>query len=107
MDTKHIQRMFAGTMYIMVILAVLFSMTTVVYAAPKSPFLGQWQAIDVDGGDIRLSIGGKPSGPFKITWTESYFGFCGGEAGLARGTGWLDEGAPYVLEAGLPLACFT
>jgi hypothetical protein len=71
------------------------------------PFIGQWQAIDVDGGDIRLSIGGKPSGPFRITWTESYFGFCGGKAGIARGIGWLNPEVPYLLEANLHLTCFT
>jgi len=75
--------------------------------AAASPFAGHWQAVDIDGGDIRLTIGGPPKGPFRITWTESYFGVCGGEAGIARGTGWLSEGNPYVLEAELHLTCFT
>ena len=55
-------------------------------AASTSPFVGAWQAIDVDGSDIRLTIGGPPEGPFRITWTESYISFCGGEAGIVRGT---------------------
>lgn len=75
--------------------------------AAASPFVGHWQALDVDGGDIRLTIAGPPSSLFQITWTESYFGFCGGEAGIARGTGWLSEGDPYILEAELHLTCFT
>lgn len=73
----------------------------------QSPFVGHWQAIDVDGSDIRLTIAGPPDGPFQITWTESYFSFCGGEAGIARGTGWLDDSDPHVLNANLRLRCFT
>jgi len=73
----------------------------------RSPFVGEWQGIDADGGDIRLTIGGPPGGPFGITWTEGYFGYCGGEAGIARGEGRLSPDDPYVLEANLLLACFT
>src|SRR3990172_12365360 len=107
MDTKQLKTIFVRTMYIMVILAVALSVTTTASAASNSPFVGQWQAIDVDGGDIRLSIGGRSAGPFRITWTESYFGFCGGEAGIARGTGRLNADDPNVLEANLHLTCFT
>ncbi|HEX9618071.1 MAG TPA: hypothetical protein VGA03_11730, partial [Anaerolineales bacterium] len=85
----------------------LFFVPTSALAASASPFVGHWQAIDVDGSDIRLTIAGPPNGPFNITWTESSFGFCDGEAGIVRGTGWLREGDPYVLEADLHLKCFT
>jgi regulation of enolase protein 1 (concanavalin A-like superfamily) len=74
---------------------------------PTSPFKGHWQAIDVDASDIRLTIGGPPSGPFRITWTESYISFCDGEAGIVRGTGWLNDADPHLLEADLHLECFT
>lgn len=74
---------------------------------PSSPFVGHWQAIDGDGSDIRLTIGGPPDGPFNITWTESYIGYCNREAGIVRGTGWLNPDDPYVLEAELHLECFT
>ncbi|MGW8226603.1 MAG: LamG domain-containing protein, partial [Anaerolineales bacterium] len=77
------------------------------FAASTSPFIGHWQAIDVDGSDIRLSIAGPPQGPFQITWTESYISFCDREAGIVRGTGWLNEGDSNLLEADLHLECFT
>jgi hypothetical protein len=107
MNTKPSRTMFRYAMTIMVVMAVILSVTSEAYAAPPSPFIGHWQAVDIDGGDIRLAIGGRPGGPLKITWTESYFGFCGGKAGIARGTGWLNEGDPYMLEAHLLLTCFT
>jgi hypothetical protein len=77
------------------------------YAASPSPFIGEWQAIDVDGSDIRLTIAGRPSGPFEITWTESYISFCNREAGIVRGTGRLNESDPNLLEADLHVECFT
>ena len=76
-------------------------------AAPVSPFVGAWQAVDVDGSDIRLTIGGPPNGPFRITWTESYISFCGGEAGIVNGTGQLNIDDQSILEADLHLSCFT
>ncbi len=107
MDTKPEKTMFVRAMYIMVILAVALSVTTVVYAAPPSPFIGNWQATDVDGSNMTLSIAGRPSGPFQITWTDDYISFCDGEAGIVRGTGWLNEGDSNLLEADLHLECFT
>lgn len=73
----------------------------------QSPFVGHWEAIDVDGSDIRLTIAGPPDGPFQITWTESYISFCDGEAGIVRGTGTLSESDPLLLEANLHVECFT
>ncbi|MGB3716228.1 MAG: LamG domain-containing protein [Candidatus Promineifilaceae bacterium] len=70
-------------------------------------FVGDWQAIDSDGSDIRLTIAGPQNGPFRITWTESYFSFCNREAGIGRGTGLLKVGDPYTLEANLTIECFT
>lgn len=77
------------------------------YAAPPSPFVGHWQATDVDGSDMGLNIGGRPAGPFQITWTDDYISFCSGEAGIVRGTGWLNEGDPNLLAADVHLECFT
>lgn len=107
MDTKCSKRLIGRVMHIAVILTILLSVSRVVYAAPPSPFIGHWQAVDVDGSDIRLTIAGPPSGPYKITWTESYISFCDGEAGIVRGVGWLHEVNPYILEADLHLECFT
>ena len=104
---RKFKRIFANILSIFVILAMAFPVSSVAYAAPNSPFVGKWEAIDIDAGDIRLSIGGSSTGPFRITWTESYFGVCGGEAGIARGTGWINEYDPYLLEADLHLTCFT
>ena len=108
MDAKHKKTMFVRTMYIMVILAVALSMTTIAYAAPPSPFIGHWQAIDSDDeSDIRLTIAGGGASPFHITWTESYFSFCEGKAGIVKGTGLLNPDDSNVLEANLHIKCFT
>ncbi len=74
---------------------------------PSSPFVGHWEAVDVDASAIRLTIGGPLDGPFHITWTEDYISYCGGEAGIVRGTGQPSLDDPRVLEAGLHLECFT
>ena len=101
------KKMLANILSIFAILAIAFPATTFAHAATNSPFLGQWQATDVDGSDIRLTISGRPNGPFQITWTESYISFCNREAGIVRGTGQLNESNPNLLEAGLHLECFT
>ncbi|HLE27018.1 MAG TPA: hypothetical protein VI793_02795 [Anaerolineales bacterium] len=89
-------------------IVALFAFPIAAYAAPPSPFVGEWQATDLDGSDIRLSIGGgRPGAPFNITWTESYLSFCNREAGVINGTGWLNEGDANLLEAELHLTCFT
>jgi hypothetical protein len=88
------------------VLTLLISMPTGgVAAGPPSPFIGHWQAIDVDGSDIRLAIAGPPEGPFQITWTESYISFCDGEAGIVRGTGFLNAEDPNLLEGDLVVEC--
>jgi hypothetical protein len=76
-------------------------------ARPASPFVGNWQAIDVDGSDMTLTIAGPPAGPFQITWTDNYIRYCDGEAGLLHGAGVLNEADPYLLEADFHLECFT
>lgn len=88
------------------IAALILSSQTALAAGP-SPFVGHWEAVDIDGSDIRLAIGGPPSGPFQITWTESHISFCDGEAGILRGTGVFDPEDPNLLEADLFLECFT
>ncbi len=103
----HVDRIAVYVTCVLVILAIALPAGSVVSAAPASPFIGYWQAVDVDGSDIRLSIGGRPAGPFQITWTESYIGFCDREAGIMRGTGWLNLDDPNILEADLFLVCFT
>ena len=103
-----IRTIFVHTTYIVVILATLLSTGMVVaLAAPTSPFLGRWETIDGDGSDIRVVIAGPSNGPFRITWTESYFSGCGREAGIVRGTGQLSQSDPYILEADLTFECFT
>lgn len=87
------------------VISAFLVIPAIAYAASPSVFNGHWQAIDVDGSDIRLTIAGPPQGPFQITWTESYISFCGGKAGIVRGSGWLVESD--VLIANLTLVCFT
>jgi hypothetical protein len=88
-------------------ISALLLLPTISQAAILSPFTGHWQAIDVDGSNIGLTIGGPAEGPFRITLTDNYISFCDGEAGIVRGTGWLNEGNSYLLEADLHLECFT
>ncbi len=107
MNTKQLKTMFVRIVAVTVVLLIALSVTGGVSAVGSQPFVGQWQAIDVDGSDIRLTIAGSPSGPFQITWTESYISFCNGEAGIVQGTGRLSEGNSYILEADLHLECFT
>ena len=86
------------------VVATVLMVSSPVMAGPPSNFTGHWQAIDDDRSDIRLTIAGPAEGPFRITWTESYFSYCGGEAGIARGTGTLSGNE---LTAELTLECFT
>jgi hypothetical protein len=66
----------------------LSSVATSGFAVQRSPFVGIWRAIDFgDGSLMRATILGQGSGPFLITWTESYFSFCDGRAGVATGSG--------------------
>jgi len=76
-------------------------------AQGPSPFVGEWQAVDADGGEMRLTIGGPPQGPFQITWTEGYFGYCDGGPGIARGEGWVNPADSNSLEGELLLVCFN
>ena len=92
-------RLQLGLFFLTIAALLVFPFAT--FAAPPSPFVGQWQAIDVDASDIRLTIGGPPNDPFRITWTESYISFCEGEAGIVRGTGLLNEADANLLEADL------
>jgi hypothetical protein len=93
-----------GTCLFLVLTLVLL-FTSVTYAGKTSPFIGQWFAVDVDDSEIRLTIAGPPSGPFQITWTESYISFCGGETGIIRGQGVLVES--NMMTASLTIVCFT
>ena len=69
---------FALLSLVFFILLIFFRVPFATFAAPPSPFAGQWQAIDVDGGDMSLGIAGRPEGPFQITWTDNYISFCDG-----------------------------
>ncbi|MEN6408986.1 MAG: hypothetical protein ABFD44_04655, partial [Anaerolineaceae bacterium] len=107
MDTKIIKPLVHHIVNILVILAMAFSLSTVVHAAPPSPFIGTWFSTDIDGSEVRLVIAGHAAGPFHITWTETYISFCDGRAGIIRGKGWLNEEDANLLEADLHLQCFT
>lgn len=66
----------------------LLLLTTVAYAFGGPPrYVGRWLAIDqVDGSSISVTMAGPPDGPFRVTWTESYFSLCGSRWGRGRGT---------------------
>ncbi len=100
------RRSISGIAGLIVILALAF-MQVSVSAESKSPFVGSWQAIDVDGSEMILNIGGRPTGPFQITWIDNFISLCNGEPGIVQGSGRLNEGDPNLMEADLHLTCFT
>lgn len=102
---RKFKRILTNILSICAILAIALPVTQVAYAVSSSPFVGHWQATDIDGSDIRLAISGPPSGPLQITWTESYISFCNREAGIVRGTGQLNKSDPNLLDANLHLEC--
>lgn len=107
MNAKPIKSIFTRSMGMLLFLVVALSLPITVHAAYASPFVGYWRAIDLDGSNIRLVIGGASNGPFQITWTESYISFCDGGPGIMRGTGLLDDGDANLLNADLYLKCLT
>ena len=106
MNTKSAIRILNRSLILMLAMAIGFSLTSVAQAALQSPFLGHWEATDVDGSEMGLTIAGRPNGPFQITWTDNYISFCDGRAGIIRGSGLLNEADPNLLEADLHLECF-
>jgi hypothetical protein len=107
MNTRKIKPIFVRSFYILFILGVTFAFTGVSYAYARVPFLGHWYAVDSDGSNMRLNIGGPPDGPFNITWVDDYMSYCDGEAGIIRGTGYINELNVNLLEADLIAECFT
>jgi CSLREA domain-containing protein len=103
----NFKRLLISILSIFAILVIALPVIQAAYAVTSSPFLGQWQAAGIDGSNIRLTVSGPPSGPLQITWTGSSIGLCDKEAGIAFGTGQLNESDPNLLEADLHLECFT
>ncbi|HEU0296638.1 MAG TPA: CSLREA domain-containing protein [Anaerolineales bacterium] len=89
------------------VLVIAWPIIQMSLAVFSSPFVGQWQASDVNGNDMRLTVSGSSGGPLQITWIESDISLCDGAGGIVRGTGQLDESNPHLLEADLHLDCFT
>jgi hypothetical protein len=81
--------------------------TGAIAAGPPSPFVGHWQATDIDGSQLGLTIGGPPSGPFQITLTDSYLSYCDGGPGLVRGSGTILDGEPPSVVADLLVECLA
>ncbi len=92
---------------LIVLLGMIFALGAPVSAAQKSPFVGNWVTTDGDGSEMTLVIGGPVNGPFKLTWTDDYFSFCNGTAGILRGTAILNPEDANLLEADMHLQCFT
>ena len=57
-------------------------------AAPKDPFVGAWESIDLDGSHQRLSIGGNE--PYHLAYFDDYASVCGDGHATAIGTGTVD-----------------
>ncbi len=105
---RRSNRTWLNVLAALALLALAFPLPTAAHAEAASPFLGAWQATDpMDGSDIRLAIGGRPTGPFQITWTENYISFCNGEAGIVRGTAWLNSDDANLLQSELRAECLA
>lgn len=46
--------------------ALAFTVWSDTGVAAKDPFTGAWQAVDIDGSNLRLSVGGGPSGVHHV-----------------------------------------
>jgi hypothetical protein len=99
---QHKRRLYV----VVLVICVLLALPTVAHAAHGSPVRGVWRSIDVDGSTMRLVIAGRPDGPFRITWRDSYLTVCDGGRGIIRGWGRLIDGDPNRVEARLRVRCF-
>ena len=107
MNTWRQKPILMRSLIILLIIGVIFTFSGGAEAYARIPFIGNWYAVDADGSFMLLNIGGPPDGPFRITWVDDYMTFCGGEAGIIRGTGTLNELNITLLEADLVAECFT
>jgi hypothetical protein len=74
-------------------------------AAPRSPFVGLWRAVDgVDGSNLLVAIGGG-RGRYVLTLLDDYWSLCDGEPGIGRGTGTVDAIDPTILHTDLVCRC--
>jgi len=106
MKPKQLETLMVRVIYVMIILAMVLSVTGSASAASFQPFVGVWQAIDnFDKSLITVRISGSARGLFHIMWKESYLSFCEGQAGLAIGKGHLDPANPYILIVDMQLKC--
>jgi hypothetical protein len=106
MDKKLLQSKLMRIFSMVLVLSLMFPAIGSATAAGQRTFVGTWQAIDNrDGSLIRVVIAGPAKGPFTITWTDNYFSFCDGGAGLATGKGKLDPTDPNILKADMLLKC--
>ena len=80
--------------------AVSLALASYGSAAPKDPFVGAWESIDLDGSYQQLSIGGN--GPYHLAYFDDYASTCGGGHATAIGTGTVDG---YDLDAELLVRC--
>jgi hypothetical protein len=107
MNTMTFSKIVRTTVSVIFILGTVLQPTTSVAAKGISPFDGIWHATDYgDESLMQVTILGPIKGPFLVTWTESYFTFCNGQAGLATGKGKLNPNDPNILEADMRLICF-
>ncbi len=107
MNARHRKTICAQTISIMAAVAMALSLWGMAAAATSLPFTGQWQATDVDGSSMRVTIAGSPVGPFQITWIDDRIAACNGQRGILHGTGWLDQDNSDVLDADMQLECLA
>ena len=82
------------TVVIVLVITLLAVIAPSVGASRVSPWVGQWQTIDVfDGSTNTLNIsfrGGAST--YNVIWRETYFTLCSGDPGIGQGIG--TEGLP-------------
>jgi hypothetical protein len=86
------------------IAALSVGLTSHSNAAPKDPFIGAWESIDVDGSHQRVSIGGGGAGIYHLAYFDDYATLCGGGQATAIGSGSADG---YDLHAEVLVRCLS
>ena len=102
MKTK---RRFKIGFYVLLVAVLMIGMVSIVSAKPNSPFKGPWEAIDIDGSFMRLTIAGGGRGVYRLVWRDTFWSLCDGGPGIGRGTGTIDSSDPNVLNTSMEFRC--
>ena len=93
----------AATMIVVIVL--LFGVVSAASAGTRNPFIGPWEAVDIDNSNLRLTFAGGGQGIFRLIWLDDYWSVCDGDPGLGRGTGTIDDTNPNLMHTSIDFFC--